>query len=227
MLTASTCFWVVAFLAGVVNSIAETLAADQAAASGLQVQADGTLSSSLLRREQPERAAALSEELNSNMGDVKTSNEEVVDAETSSVNFEASRDDEASKDEATASATASVNVTSSDITAWTAKSIGSANHRQELETEAASQANTTFYYTLVEKSKRCKKNTEGYKTNVGNYQTEACFNYVVNDKSCGRYFHYGTVDGVCDCVPAADACTREDANYYNVYWIQKMGPEAL
>lgn len=216
MLTSNTCFLAVALLAFIVNAIAETLTS-----SNLQVQADGSLSSSLLRREHLEITAGPTEELNSKVADVKASNEEVVVAETiaepSSDTLEASRDDDVHSE------AASVNLT----TAQTEKSIRSVNHGGELEIEVASQANSTFYYTLVEQSKRCKKNTDGYKINVGNYQTEACFKYVLNEQSCGRYFHYGAADGVCDCLPPAVVCAREDASYYNVYWIQKAGPQAL
>eukprot|EP00930_Biecheleria_cincta_P092505 TRINITY_DN82457_c0_g1_i1.p1 TRINITY_DN82457_c0_g1~~TRINITY_DN82457_c0_g1_i1.p1 ORF type:complete len:236 (+),score=56.01 TRINITY_DN82457_c0_g1_i1:93-800(+) len=235
MLMSSTFFQAAALLAVIVHTSAETLAAGQA--GGLQVQADGTLSSSLLRREQPETKAAVSGDPNTDADDVKTSSREEDNAERSNDNLEASHDDvhteasdddvhtEPSKDAATASAAASENLTSGSANALAEKSISSARHRQALE---ATTTTTTFYYTLFEAGKKCMTKAAGYKTNVGNYQTEACFRYVLKDPTCGRYFHYGAADGVCDCIPAAEtACNREDASYYNVYWIQKGGPEVL
>lgn len=227
-----TCFLAAVLLAVIVQTTGETLAADQAMVGGLQVQADGTLSSSLLRREQPETKAAPSGELSTDEDDTKAPNGEEVNAETSKDNWEASPADvetEASKDEAAASSAASENVTSESATALAEKSIRSAKHRLVLEAESqATTTTTTFYYTLFEAGKKCMTKAAGYKTNVGNYQTEACFQYILKDPTCGRYFHYGSVDGVCDCIPAAEtSCNRADASYYNVYWIQKGGPEVL
>lgn len=246
MLMSRTRFPAVALLAAIVHTTAETLTADRAVAGGLQVQADGTLSSSLLRREQPETKAASAGELSTDEDDTEAPNGEEVNSKPSKDDSDVAEashadvDTEASKDEATASSAASENVTSESATALAEKSISSARHQLVLEADSqATTTTTTFYYTLFEAGKKCvTKATErrqgtsmqsaGYKTNVGNYQTEACFQYVLKDPTCGRYFHYGTVDGVCDCIPAAEtSCNRADATYYNVYWIQKGGPEVL
>lgn len=250
MVMSRTCFLAVALLEVIVHTTAttaETLTAHPAVAGGLQVQADGTLSSSLLRREQPETKAALSGELTTDEDDTKAPIGEEVNAKTSMEHLEVSPADvgtDASKDEATASSAASGNVTSESATALAEKSISSAKHGVVLEARAeadlqATTTTTTFYYTLFEAGKKCvttatarsqgtSVQSASYKTNVGNYQAEACFQYVLKDPTCGRYFHYGTVDGVCDCIPAAEtSCNRADATYYNVYWIQKGGPEVL
>eukprot|EP00913_Durusdinium_trenchii_P013602 g12772.t1 len=112
---------------------------------------------------------------------------------------------------------------------------------------------TTFYFTLVSSNKYCANANAGYKKNVGNYQTKACFEslgsktrvdllqelrlahsivyflrYVLADESCGNYFDFGVVDGACDCVPKSQTdCKEADAENYHVYLVQKGGPEAL
>lgn len=87
---------------------------------------------------------------------------------------------------------------------------------------------TTFYFTLVSTNKYCANAKSGYKKNVGNYQMKACFEYVLAEKSCGKYFDFGVVDGACDCVPQSHSeCKEADAENYHVYLIQKGGPEAM
>ncbi|CAE7490841.1 MDN1 [Symbiodinium necroappetens] len=94
--------------------------------------------------------------------------------------------------------------------------------------EADTTQTTTYYFTLVASNKYCANANSGYKTNVGNYQTKACFEYVLNEASCGKFFDFGVVDGACDCVPKVETnCNQADADNYHVYLIQKGGPEAL
>ncbi|CAE7381033.1 dnaJ, partial [Symbiodinium sp. CCMP2592] len=91
--------------------------------------------------------------------------------------------------------------------------------------EADTTQTTTYYFTLVASNKYCANANSGYKTNVGNYQTKACFEYVLNEASCGKFFDFGVVDGACDCVPKVETnCNQADADNYHVYLIQKGGP---
>eukprot|EP00437_Effrenium_voratum_P021056 CAMPEP_0181454058 /NCGR_PEP_ID=MMETSP1110-20121109/30042_1 /TAXON_ID=174948 /ORGANISM="Symbiodinium sp., Strain CCMP421" /LENGTH=398 /DNA_ID=CAMNT_0023578391 /DNA_START=86 /DNA_END=1282 /DNA_ORIENTATION=- len=105
----------------------------------------------------------------------------------------------------------------------------SASLVSEAELQAAGTTlTTTYYFTLVSSNKFCANANSGYKKNVGNYQTKACFEYVLNDASCGKYFDFGVVDGACDCVPKEQTnCKEADAENYHVYLVQKGGPEAL
>ena len=42
--------------------------------------------------------------------------------------------------------------------------------------------------------------------------------YVLAEKSCGKYFDFGVVDGACDCVPQSHSeCKEADAENYHVY----------
>ncbi|CAE7432072.1 unnamed protein product [Symbiodinium sp. KB8] len=103
-----------------------------------------------------------------------------------------------------------------------------ANVARDDKTEADTTQTTTYYFTLVASNKYCANANSGYKTNVGNYQTKACFEYVLNEASCGKFFDFGVVDGACDCVPKVETnCNQADADNYHVYLIQKGGPEAL
>lgn len=43
------------------------------------------------------------------------------------------------------------------------------------------------------------------------------FRYVLAEKSCGKYFDFGVVDGACDCVPQSHTeCQEADAENYHV-----------
>mmetsp|Transcript_9672 Transcript_9672/g.17398 ORF Transcript_9672/g.17398 Transcript_9672/m.17398 type:complete len:150 (+) Transcript_9672:98-547(+) len=94
------------------------------------------------------------------------------------------------------------------------------------EPVATTTTTSTLYYTLFATDQACRTGTQSQKTNVGNYQTEACYQYVLDNPSCGKYFHFGLTDGYCECIGSADTtCNLQSRPEYHVFWIQKGGPE--